>query len=69
MYTRDLIKAVGIRFVLKVTGRAGKFSVVPLLLNLGSGVGLLAIVSTLFIGVFGVHTLGHRFFILCVLKL
>ncbi len=43
--TRDLIKATGIRFVIKVTGQAGKFSIVPLLLNLGSGLGLLAIVS------------------------
>ena len=42
---RDLIKAYGIRFVIHVTGEAGKFSVVPLLLNIGSGLGLLAIVS------------------------
>ena len=42
---RDLIKAYGILFVLKVAGEAGKFSVVPLLLNVGSGLGLLAIVS------------------------
>ena len=42
---RDLIKAYGILFVLKVTGQAGKFSVVPLLLNVGSGLGLLAVVS------------------------
>jgi hypothetical protein len=41
---RDLIKAYGIRFIIKVTGRAGKFSIVPLLLNIGSGIGLLAIV-------------------------
>ena len=40
-----MIKAYGIRFVIKVTGEAGKFSPVPLLLNLGSGLGLLAIVS------------------------
>jgi hypothetical protein len=42
---RDLIKAYGIRFIIKVTGRAGKFSIVPLLLNIGSGIGLLAVVS------------------------
>lgn len=42
---RDLIKATGIRFIIKVSGTAGKFSIVPLLLNLGSGLGLLAIVS------------------------
>ncbi|ELU13670.1 hypothetical protein CAPTEDRAFT_169132 [Capitella teleta] len=45
--TRDLIKAYGLRFVIKVTGEAGKFSVVPLLLNLGSGLGLLAIATVL----------------------
>jgi hypothetical protein len=44
---RDLFKAYGIRFIIKVTGRAGKFDVVPLLLNIGSGVGLLAVVSSL----------------------
>jgi hypothetical protein len=42
---RDLVKAYGIRYIIKVTGRAGKFSIVPLLLNIGSGIGLLAIVS------------------------
>jgi len=42
---RDLVKAFGIRFIIKVTGTAGKFSVIPLLLNIGSGIGLLAIVS------------------------
>jgi len=44
---RDLFKAYGIRFIIKVSGEAGKFAVVPLLLNIGSGVGLLAIVSSL----------------------
>ena len=42
---RDLFKAYGIRFLIKSTGKAGKFSIVPLLLNVGSGVGLLAVVS------------------------
>ena len=42
---RDLIKAYGILFVVKVTGRGRKFNVVPLLLNIGSGLGLLAMVS------------------------
>jgi len=44
---RDLFKAYGIRFIIKVSGEAGKFAIVPLLLNIGSGVGLLAIVSSL----------------------
>jgi len=44
---RDLFKAYGIRFIIKVSGQAGKFAIVPLLLNIGSGIGLLAIVSLL----------------------
>jgi len=43
---RDLFKAYGIRFLIKVSGKAGKFAIVPLLLNIGSGIGLLAIVSS-----------------------
>ena len=31
---RDLFKAYGIRFIIKVSGEAGKFAIVPLLLNL-----------------------------------
>jgi len=42
---RDLVKAFGIRFIIKVTGTAGRFYIIPLLLNIGSGIGLLAIVS------------------------
>lgn len=42
---RDLFKAYGIRFIIKVSGEAGKFAIVPLLLNIGSGIGLLAIAS------------------------
>ncbi|EDV21626.1 uncharacterized protein TRIADDRAFT_59819 [Trichoplax adhaerens] len=44
---RDLIKAYGIRFVFIIVGRAGRFSVVPLLLNIGSGLALLAIASVI----------------------
>jgi len=43
---RDLFKAYGLRFIIKVSGEAGKFAIVPLLLNIGSGIGLLAIVRT-----------------------
>ncbi len=42
---RDLFKAYGIRFIIKVSGYAGKFNIVPLLMNVGSGIGLLALVS------------------------
>jgi P2X purinoceptor 4 len=45
--TRDLFKAFGIRFIIKVTGTAGKFSIVPLLLNIGSGIGLLAVATVI----------------------
>jgi P2X purinoceptor 4 len=44
---RDLFKAYGIRFLMKLTGKAGKFNIVPLLLNVGSGIGLLAIASVI----------------------
>ncbi|XP_046356383.2 P2X purinoceptor 4-like isoform X1 [Haliotis rufescens] len=42
---RTLVKAYGIRFILTVQGRAGKFNVVPLLLNIGSGLALLSIAT------------------------
>ncbi|CAD5125390.1 DgyrCDS13625 [Dimorphilus gyrociliatus] len=45
--SRDLVKAYGIRFLIKVTGRAGKFNIVPLFLNIGSGIGLLGIATIL----------------------
>ena len=42
--SRTLYKATGIRFVLLVSGSAGKFNFIPLAIKLGSGLGLLAIV-------------------------
>lgn len=42
---RELVKAYGIRFVITVTGEAGKFSFLPLLLTLGSGIGLLSLAT------------------------
>ena len=45
--SRTLFKATGIRFVLLVSGSAGKFNFIPLAIKLGSGLGLLAIVSFL----------------------
>lgn len=42
---RDLIKSYGIRFIINVNGQAGKFNMVPLILNLASGLALLTIVS------------------------
>jgi ATP P2X receptor len=49
--TRDLFKAYGVRFIIKVTGKAGKFNLVPLMQNIGSGIGLLALV--------GIHCFVH----------
>ena len=46
--TRTLFKAYGIKFILTLQGKAGKFSVVPLLLNIGSGLAILSIVSKSF---------------------
>ncbi|PAA87483.1 hypothetical protein BOX15_Mlig018619g2 [Macrostomum lignano] len=44
---RTLIKAYGLRFVVYVTGRAGRFNVIPLTMNLGSGLALLGIATVL----------------------
>ncbi|KAL4609575.1 P2X purinoceptor 4 isoform X2 [Arapaima gigas] len=43
--TRTLIKAYGIRFDVMVFGKAGKFSVVPTLQNIGAGLALLGVVN------------------------
>jgi len=40
---RNLYKAYGVRFLITVQGKAGKFSIVPLLLNIGSGLALLSV--------------------------
>lgn len=42
---RKLTKAIGILFFIRIEGRAGKYNSVPLLLNLGSGLALLAIAT------------------------
>ena len=42
---RVLVKAYGLRFVINVTGKAGKFNLVPLLMALGSGLGLLSVAT------------------------
>ncbi|XP_035222015.1 P2X purinoceptor 4-like [Stegodyphus dumicola] len=44
---RTLYKAYGIKFLIMAQGRGGKFSIVPLLLNIGSGLGLLAVATIL----------------------
>lgn len=42
---RVLVKAYGLRFVINVSGEGGKFDFVPLLINLGAGLGLLSVAS------------------------
>ncbi|XP_023231978.1 P2X purinoceptor 4-like [Centruroides sculpturatus] len=44
---RTLYKAYGIKFEILVGGRGGKFNIVPLLMNVGAGLGLFAVVSFL----------------------
>ncbi|TPP63839.1 P2X purinoceptor 4 [Fasciola gigantica] len=43
---RDLIKAYGIRFIIHAHGKAGKFNIIPLTMNIGSGLALLGLVSS-----------------------
>lgn len=40
---RELYKAYGIRFIINVSGTAGKFNIVPLMLTIGAGIGLMSI--------------------------
>lgn len=44
---RTLYKAYGINFVVNVWGRAGKFSIIPTLMNLGAGLALLSITTVI----------------------
>ncbi|GFO41280.1 P2x purinoceptor [Plakobranchus ocellatus] len=58
---RNLYKAYGIRFLITVQGTAGKFSIVPLLLNIGSGLALLG-VSTIICDIVVLYILKGRHF-------
>ncbi|CAF0928527.1 unnamed protein product [Brachionus calyciflorus] len=42
---RILVKAYGLRFVINVSGKAGKFNFVPLLITIGAGLGLLSVAT------------------------
>ncbi|CAN7988153.1 unnamed protein product, partial [Ixodes pacificus] len=44
---RTLVKAYGITFVILVQGQAGKASLIPVAINLGSGLGLMVVVRWL----------------------
>ncbi|XP_043924586.1 P2X purinoceptor 4-like isoform X2 [Protopterus annectens] len=45
--TRTLIKAYGIRFEVLVFGQAGKFNIIPTMINIGSGLALLGVATVL----------------------
>lgn len=40
---RMLYKAYGLRFIINVSGTAGKFNIIPLMLTIGAGIGLMSI--------------------------
>ncbi|CAG5129397.1 unnamed protein product, partial [Candidula unifasciata] len=42
-YYRNLYKAIGVHFLVEVRGRAGRFSFVNLMLNVGSGMALMGV--------------------------
>ena len=42
---RRLTKAFGLRFVISVSGKAGKFDAIPLLITIGAGLGLLGVAT------------------------
>jgi P2X purinoceptor 4 len=44
---RLLVRAYGLKFIISVDGRAGKFDFVTLLVKLGSGLGLLGLATLL----------------------
>uniref|UniRef100_A0AAY5EHQ1 P2X purinoceptor n=1 Tax=Electrophorus electricus TaxID=8005 RepID=A0AAY5EHQ1_ELEEL len=46
--SRNLVKGYGIRFEIMVFGKAGKFNIVPTLLNIGAGLALLGLVCRAF---------------------
>ncbi|KAK3083670.1 hypothetical protein FSP39_001104 [Pinctada imbricata] len=58
---RTLYKAYGIKFILSVTGQAGKFNLVPLLTNVGSGLALLSI-ATILCDIAVLYLLKYRHF-------
>ncbi|XP_013384595.1 P2X purinoceptor 4 isoform X2 [Lingula anatina] len=59
--TRTLYKAYGIRFIITITGKAGKFNIVPMLLNIGAGLGLLTL-STVLSDIVVLYFLKYRSF-------
>jgi len=58
---RDLIKVNGLRFLVLVSGFGGKFDVVPMFVNLGSGLALLS-VATVVSDIIALYLLPKRKF-------
>ncbi|XP_076435092.1 P2X purinoceptor 4-like isoform X2 [Babylonia areolata] len=56
---RTLYKAFGIRFIVSVQGQAGKFHIIPLLMNIASGLALLS-VATIICDIFVLYLLKAR---------
>jgi P2X purinoceptor 4 len=42
---RSLVKAYGLKIIISVDGKAGKFDFIPLLITLGAGLGLLSVAT------------------------
>lgn len=40
-----LVKAYGLRFIIIVNGQGGKFNIIPLMLTIGAGLGLLSLAT------------------------
>ncbi|KAK1156361.1 P2X purinoceptor 4-like isoform X1 [Acipenser oxyrinchus oxyrinchus] len=59
--SRTLIKAYGIRFDVMVFGKAGKFDIIPTMINIGSGLALLG-VATVLCDVIVLHILKKKNF-------
>ncbi|XP_058850639.1 P2X purinoceptor 4a isoform X1 [Acipenser ruthenus] len=59
--SRTLIKAYGIRFDVMVFGKAGKFDIIPTMINIGSGLALLG-VATVLCDVIVLHILKKKTF-------
>ncbi|XP_077015920.1 P2X purinoceptor 4 [Tamandua tetradactyla] len=58
---RTLVKAYGIRFDIIVFGKAGKFGIIPTLINIGSGLALLG-VATVLCDIIVLHCLKKRYY-------
>jgi len=58
---RDLYKVYGLRFIFLVSGKGGKFNIIPLIINIGSGLALLG-VATFVADIVALYVLPKRKF-------